>query len=353
MALSIYGGYFMTARITLEIATERVNNFYNGNIKILEYKGIRDSVITQCNICGNVWTSQARNLINGKGYCPACSNPNKKHKTKFSLESVIKYLNERNCELYGESPKNTHDNMGIKYPCGHINYLPFSTFKKNFGCKKCKQNTFYVNRYSKDDLLNIINDNGFEFVDFPDDFVDGSSIISYKCKENHITNRMIKNFIKFPTCKTCSIIKRALANRGDGSSAWKGGVSKIWDAARHRLDPWTISTLRECNYSCQITGQTNVPIDVHHITSFNIIAHEAMAEFGIYDEHLYLKTYQEYGEKVILRIVELHNKYGNGVCLRKDIHVLYHKLYGHGNNTPAQFEEFKQRIASGEISLPE
>lgn len=343
----------MTAKITLEIATERINNFYNGNVKILEYNGIRGSIITQCNICGNIWTSQARKIVNGKGCCPVCGNRNKKTKTKFLLENVIKYLDERNCELYGMPPENTHDNMGIKYPCGHINYLPFSTFKLNFGCKQCKKNTFYINRYSKDDLLKIIYDNDLEFLDLPNDFIDGSSIISYKCKDGHITNRAIKNFIKFPTCKQCKINSRSMAQRGSGSHSWKGGVSKIWVAARARLDPWTNASLKDANYTCCITGQTNIPLDVHHITSFETIAKEAIREFGVTDENYYWNTYQDYGEEILFRIVELNNEYGLGAVMKKNIHILYHKYYKHGNNTPAQFEEFKQRIQSGEIVLPE
>jgi hypothetical protein len=342
----------LTAKITLDEAKRRVKNFYNGTIEIIEYNGIRESTLVKCLICENSWNTPSREIINGKGHCAVC-NPIKRDVEKFSTERVLFYLEERGCELCDNFPKTFKEKINIKYPCGHINNLSIHYLKKNFGCKQCRINTFYINRYSKDDLINIAKSNGFEFMGFIDDYKDGNSIISYQCNEGHITNRMVKNFVKFPTCKQCKIISRALANRGDGSRSWKGGVSKIWVAARARLDPWVLKSLKEGNYLCCITGQSNISIDVHHLMSFNIIAKEVMREFGIDDENYYWKTYKECGEEVLSRIVDLNNEYGLGVCLRKDIHILYHKIYGHGNNTPSQFEEFKQRISSGEIIIPE
>jgi hypothetical protein len=250
-------------------------------------------------------------------------------------------------------PKNTIEKIDILYPCGHINNISFAYLKRGFGCKQCRINNFYTNKYPQSELLQILFDKGFEFISMPDGYKDGSSIISYKCPEEHITNRMIKDFVKFPTCKQCKNISRAIALRGEGSSAWKGGVSPIWVAARARLDPWTTASLRNAEYKCCITGQSGIPLDVHHITSFETIAKEAIAEFGISDENYYWNLYSYYGEEVLTRIVELNMEYGLGAVMRKDIHILYHKIYHHGGNTVAQFEEFKNRIKSGDIVLPE
>ncbi|MGN1221727.1 MAG: hypothetical protein ACI4TT_00665, partial [Christensenellales bacterium] len=38
--------------------------------------------------------------------------------------------------------------------------------------------------------------------------------------------------------------------------------------------------------------------------------------------------------------LEKHNQYPLGVCIRKDIHDLFHKIYGSGGNTEIQWKNF-------------
>lgn len=39
-----------------------------------------------------------------------------------------------------------------------------------------------------------------------------------------------------------------------------------------------------------------------------------------------------------------------GVCVRKDIHELYHSLYGKGNNTPEQWNIFVKSLKDGKYN---
>ena len=343
----------MAAKITLEEAEKRVSFFYNNTVRVVTFESIRKNTTAECLICGNKWTSLSRNIVNGKYPCKICHPHIRKITQSFDINDMIEYMGSRGMSFLLEKPQYGVDKVDIVYPCGHIIKTSYFDIKRNFGCKQCMIENYYINRFPKEDVLQILLDNKLEFISFPNEYKDGSSKISYSCQLGHITSRMVKDFIKFPTCRQCRIELRAYNNRGEGSSTWKGGVSKIWVAARARLDPWTIASLRAANYTCCITGETNIPIDVHHITSFETIAKAAMAEFGISDENYYTSAYSKYGTEVLFRIVELHNKYGLGAVLKKSVHVLYHKLYGHGNNTPSQFEEFRQRIQSGDIIIPE
>jgi len=343
----------MSARITLQEAERRVASFYDGTIRIIAFTNIRNHVTVECIVCGNIWKGASRDIINSMARCLICNPLPKRTPKKFDIDKAQEYMESKNLKFLSKIPVLTKDKIDILYPCGHINFLSYADLKRDFGCKKCMIENFYVNRFPEKELLKMLLDNSLEFVSFPEGYKTGASKIHYKCSLGHETFRMVRDFVKFPTCRQCRIDLRAYNNRGEGSSTWKGGVSKIWVAARARLDPWTIASLRAANYTCCITGESNIPIDVHHITSFETIAKAAMAEFGISDENYYTSAYSKYGTEVLFRIVELHNKYGLGAVMKKSVHVLYHKVYGHGNNTPSQFEEFKQRISSGEIKLPE
>lgn len=45
-------------------------------------------------------------------------------------------------------------------------------------------------------------------------------------------------------------------------------------------------------------------------------------------------------DRVLEIVGENSDKYPLGVCIRKDIHDLFHQLYGSGGNTEEQWESF-------------
>lgn len=108
---------------------------------------------------------------------------------------------------------------------------------------------------------------------------------------------------------------------------------------RYRIKPWVDIKKEECNFTCYITGdQDNIVL--HHIRSFNLLLEETilMLDFPLYttiteysDEQLELLT------QTFLDIQENYNSY---VCINKDIHINFHSIYGYGNNTEEQWNEY-------------
>lgn len=91
-------------------------------------------------------------------------------------------------------------------------------------------------------------------------------------------------------------------------------ASKRGEIKDPKYDIWRKSVFERDNYRCIITGKTG-KLEAHHLNAWN--SHPDQR----YD-------------------------IDNGVTLSKKIHRLFHKVYGRGNNTLEQFEEFKLCLTS-------
>ena len=119
----------------------------------------------------------------------------------------------------------------------------------------------------------------------------------------------------------------------------KKGYDTISEYIRARLTPWKNKVRAENNYTCAITGcKSN--IIVHHIKGLNLILNEAIDKinFPIYED------ITEYSEDQIDELFnvffELQEKYHSYICITEDIHKKFHGIYGYGNNTEEQWNEF-------------
>lgn len=117
---------------------------------------------------------------------------------------------------------------------------------------------------------------------------------------------------------------------------------------RNMSRSWKNKSMKECDYKCVISNKRFD--DIHHLYSFNSIVYEAI-------NNVNMDTYDDielYTDKQLFKITRevnrLHKLYPLGVCLTKEIHTLFHNIYGYGNNTPEQFKEFKARLKLGEFN---
>lgn len=343
----------MSKKIALEEAEKRLSKKHDNKIKMTNYKHMNSRATFECKICGHVWESVASEIINTGRGCKICGHKRRGNSNRLSFDEVKNRLEYFGYKLLSTEYLNNQQDLEILFPCGHIRIMSLveigKHFKENFGCKECRKLTFYTQRYSEEFLRELLENNDLKFIKFIDEYKDGNSKMQYICKEGHITERDVKYVVKFTTCKQCQIIHRGIAQSGSGGPGWKGGISKIFVAARNRLDPWINASIKAGNNKCCISGETK-NIDVHHLYSFNNIMREVLDKFDL-DKKDYLKSCGDNLEEILRGIVDLNNEYGYGILIRKDLHILFHLNYGHGNNTKEQFEEFKQKINFGEIKI--
>lgn len=238
------------------------------------------------------------------------------------------------------------DTLKVECPNGHIWNVNIYNIKTT-ECSDC--NDKRIRPYTIEEVRSVFEQRGFTLLS--DKYVNCKDELSYLCSCGRLkkTNFDIINHSEIDSCTDCKGEKVSIRMRGENHPNWQGGFTNIKAYLRNNIVNWKKESMYACNYKCVITGDDFD--DIHHLHSFNLIFKELINEtmFELKDNFIeHNKDEIEYLEN---KIVELHNKYGLGVCLRKDIHSLFHVLYGRGDNTPEQFDEFKTRCSFGEFSL--
>lgn len=148
-------------------------------------------------------------------------------------------------------------------------------------------------------------------------------------------------------CRKCSISNKS----GSKSRLWKGGISILRDFIRESTDfeNWQKDSMENCNYQCIFTASKN--FQIHHLYPLNKIIQDALFELGL-EKYEFIGDYDEEDIRPIIdKIMEIHYRYPLGICVEKDIHKIFHKIYGKLNCTPEDFYEFCDKINSGEIQI--
>jgi len=112
--------------------------------------------------------------------------------------------------------------------------------------------------------------------------------------------------------------KLSESERGEKHPRWRHDLTQEEreNNQNRNLNPelreWRKLIFERDNYTCQITGD---------LSGGNLVAHHIFNWWSHPDKRFDI---------------------ANGITLRKDIHTLFHNIYGTKHNTPTQFEEFKQ-----------
>lgn len=114
-----------------------------------------------------------------------------------------------------------------------------------------------------------------------------------------------------------------------------------WFAHRHDLE-WKKASSQRCNYKCFITGMAFD--DIHHLYSRNAIIRDVCQEHNIPEDIDINNSSQEEKDAFLQLYWEEEAKHPLGICLVKSIHKQFHDMYGYGDNTVQQFQDFVQRF---------
>ena len=108
---------------------------------------------------------------------------------------------------------------------------------------------------------------------------------------------------------------------------------------RGHIQQWKNDSMKNCEYKCVFTGSKDFAIlkEVYEILENKNLLKSTKIED-------YTKEELDYMLEIFDRI---HSNYPLGVCVRKDIHDLFHNIYGSGGNTEEQWNKFYEDFNNG------
>ena len=189
---------------------------------------------------------------------------------------------------------------------------------------------------------------------FPYEYAPKSKqVVWFKCADgNHDDFEMSICFMtarkNLPFCPKCwrefGIYEYA---KGEKNKLWKGGITSLNKHLRNTINEWKKDSFKKYDYKCCITGRTDNLV-IHHVYKFSNIVQETIESLG-FEIKSNIGDYQkEELDAIENKCLELHYKYGLGICLTSDIHNNFHSIYGVTNCTQEDWLEFEESFKDKE-----
>lgn len=240
-----------------------------------------------CEYCGKEFNGRKE-----QKYCSReCYNKDLKPKhedltgMKFGRLTVVKFDHKKGKKTY----------WLCKCDCGNTKLVRSDCLKQgqvqSCGCLKKEQNYKNLTLYSKAKEITYIDK------------------ICPHCGKHFTVEKTDKNR------KFCSQECAYKHSRGENSPHWKPNLTQEEREIRrdrNLLEGYSVfirEVLKRDNYTCQVTGKRGKDLVVHHLYSYN--------------------------KYPCLRIVM-----ENGITISKEVHKEFHSIYGYGDNTLEQWNEF-------------
>ncbi len=384
-----------------EFSSELYEKFQGAFIPLGKYKNNTTKINFFHKNCEQSFIHTPKQLLRD-GRCRACS-PN-----IWNYEKVKRFVEtESNCELASKSYKNPHEDLIFICQCDNKFRTPFHNFRhyNKRRCDECGYRKLVNSRKLDFDFVKnqIENELDSGFILISQEYINNNTPLTIKCPEDHEFTKRYSDFKKGSRCQYCTNEQKSKNRRHDYSyiksnielidgykllskvytnsksklnikcpfehefemafsdfhfskqrcpqcyleDKRKNATSHIFVWLREQVSDWKKKSMAKDSYKCVVT---NMPMNVvHHLRSFHLIAEETLESLSM---PIYEKLSDYSDEQIELmkdKCIELHEKYGLGVCLTEEIHTIFHSAYGIKNNTPEQFEEFKVRYQNGEF----
>lgn len=145
-------------------------------------------------------------------------------------------------------------------------------------------------------------------------------------------------------CRSSNGVAQHLTVLGLKRSQTNGKYQDLNRYIRARLMPWRREYMGSKWFTCEITGvERNVVI--HHIRGFSLILSEAMDNLKFPTYASFEEYTQEQLDTLFEEYMRLQTQYDEFICISEELHKRFHGMFGYGNNTRQQWDEFVSIIS--------
>lgn len=212
-----------------------------------------------------------------------------------------------------------------------VQYRTYANLEYCDGCYKCaKERTGEKLMNNQEDIFDYFNSRGL--------IVEEGEV--YKGKDIHIACRCVHHpeHIQYKAYHPLmNTDEPCIYCRNEKS------LTELNRLLRSTIISWRKKSEENCNYKCILTGSDEY--EVHHLYSFNSIIKDCLKELNIDIGNYTAEDIIDIKKLCIIKHDELL-----GVCIRPDLHILFHQMFSKDNNTSEQFEEFKELYFSGKLN---
>jgi len=304
-----------------------------------------------CDKCKHKKQEELCLIKNGVRYSPQINGVGSKiavAKTKYNINGIDEEFNERDLVLLTKTYKNAESYMDFicnKHIEKGVQSIKYGNFKyKDQDCKYCSWDKLSKDkRRDFSEVQDLFKDKKVILLSKEEDYINNQSPLEYECPihKGIIQTKTYEAMLHSYGCNLCSYDM----HKGENNPMWKGGFSEINSILRDSITEWKKESMIASNYKCVVT---NKRFDIiHHLYGFDKIFNEIFDNLNI-EKRRFINEYSD-EELVLIRneCSRLHKIHGVGVCLTGDIHALFHKVYGYGENNIEQFNEFKENYIGG------
>lgn len=276
--------------------------------------------------------------------CPHCALEIRGMKRRLTIDFIRSEFEKRGYKLLESEYKGS--TQKLRYFCpNHPDKkltISWSNFNQGRGCTFCNYSKIvYREKLTYEEVKQEFEKRNYTLIS--PEYQNAKIKLLYKCpfhpeQEQSI---LISNLKNGEGCLYCAKEQFGKNQLGENNPSWKGGVSALNLFLRNSTKQWKKQVLKKYKYKCFVTGENSKELEIHHTIPFYMMRDDVLNSLNL---PIY-KTVEEYTQEQLELIVssfnELHKNL-EGVPLKKEIHILFHSIYGKGYTSFEELLEFKE-----------